>query len=312
MARVLTGWSYDGAHWSDDDNGHAPTGEFLFRDDWHYDGLSRVLGEYFEFNSADPLSDVRSVLQMLAAHPGTAKFIATKLCRRFIADNPTQTIVDQVADVLHVNWNQPNQIKLAMEVLLKSQEFLNTWGEKVKRPFEKVASVMRQIGFSFSFNPNDSQSNTHRWIFGDSGGYPFSWTSPNGYPDTKPHWLGSSSQMLTWRYIQWFCQDRDDNSQVIFNTIKAQTQQQFPNANNITANSLVDFWYEKLCGVVPDAHSQDRMAHFMSLTHSDEGNPTASRNEPIDLNNNGWPIYNEEKLYALVSMICMTSEFSYR
>ena len=118
--------------------------------------------------------------------------------------------------------------------------------------------------------------------------------------------------MLTWRYIQWFCQDRDDNSQVIFNTIKAQTQQQFPNANNITANSLVDFWYEKLCGVVPDAHSQDRMAHFMSLTHLDEGNPTASRNEPIDLNNNGWPIYNEEKLYALVSMICMTSEFSYR
>ena len=79
---------------------------------------------------------------MLAAHPGTAKFIATKLCRRFIADNPTQTIVDQVADVLHVNWNQPNQIKLAMEVLLKSQEFLNTWGEKVKRPLAILVDTL--------------------------------------------------------------------------------------------------------------------------------------------------------------------------
>lgn len=314
MARLLTGWSYDGAHWSDDDNGHAPTGNFMFREDWHYDGISRVLGEYYEYNTSTPSADVENVLKMLAAHPGTANFLAKKMCRRFIADNPPQNIVDQVADSLHQNWDQPDQIKQAMEILLKSSEFLNTWGEKVKRPFEKSVSVMRQIGFSYSFNPTQSDTGTHRWLFNDSGGYPFSWTSPNGYPDTKSHWLGSSTQMMTWRYIQWFSKERDDNENP-HNSIKSQTEAHFPNANDITANSLVNFWYQRLCGVTPDAHTQDRLAHMMSLTHSDDentdGNPQG-RNEPIDINDNGWPGYNEERLFALVATICMTAEYSYR
>ena len=314
MARLLTGWSYDGAHWSDDNNGHAPTGNFMFREDWHYDGISRVLGDFYEYDPAYPLSDTRDVIRMLAQHPGTTQFLAKKLCRRFISDNPAQGIVDQIADSLYQNWNQPDQIKLAMEVLLKSPEFLNTWGEKVKRPFEKVVSVMRQIGFNFSFDPTHSDSNQHRNIFDVSGGYPFSWTSPNGYPDIKSHWLGSSTQMMTWRYIQWFCKHRDGNG-VPYNSIKAQTEAEFPNANDISANNLVNFWYQRLCGIVPDSHTQDKLAEFMSLTHSDEvntnGNPQ-DRNAPIDLNDNSWPGYNEERLYALVSMICMTSEFSYR
>lgn len=314
MARLLTGWSYDGAHWSDDDEGHAPTGNFMFREDWHYDGISRILGEYYEYNSAYPKSDVINVLKMLAAHPGTAQFLAKKLCRRFISDNPPQNIVDQVADSLQQNWNEPDQIKQAMEILLKSSEFLNTWGEKVKRPFEKVVSVMRQIGFNFSFNPDESDTGTHRWIFADSGGYPFSWSSPNGYPDTKPHWLGTSTQMMTWRYIQWFTKERD-GGEVPYNSIKAQTEAEFPNPNDITANNLVNFWYERLCGIAPDTHTQDKLAHFMSLTHSDEGGTNGNpqgRNQPIDINDNGWPGYNEERLYALVATICMTAEFSYR
>ncbi len=313
VARLLTGWSYDGAHWSDDDGGHAPTGNFLFREDWHYDGISRVLGEYYEYDPAYPLADARQMIKKLAHNPSTNNFIAKKLCRRFISDNPPQSIVDQVADTLYQNRTQPDQIKQAMEVLLKSTEFLNTWSEKVKRPFEKSVSVMRQIGFSYTFNPNQNDTNIHRWVFSDSGGYPFSWSSPNGYPDTKAHWLGSSTQMMTWRYIQWFCKERNDLDEVPWNTIKAQTQAEFPNASNITANNLVNFWFERLCGVQPDAHTQDRLAHFMSLTHSDDGtgNPQ-DRDDPIDINDNGWPGYNEERLYALVATICMTAEFSYR
>ncbi|WP_154224035.1 DUF1800 domain-containing protein [Marinicella rhabdoformis] len=312
LARALTGWSYDGAHWSDDDDGHAPTGNFKFREDWHYDGISRVLGEYYEFDAAFPLGDVRAILKMLAAHPGTAKFLATKLCRRFISDSPPQNVVAQVADVLQQNWNADDQIKQAMDVLLKSPEFLSTWGEKIKRPFEKSVSVMRQIGFNFTFNPTESTSNTHRWIFDESGGYPFSWSSPNGYPDTKSHWLGSSAQMMTWRYIQWFCQDRDDdNGNIPYNNILEQTEAAFPNSNDITANNLVDYWYERLCGVSPDSHSRDKLAQFMSLQHLNDGNPIG-RNEPIDLSENSWPEFNLERLMALVSMICMTAEFSYR
>ncbi len=310
LARALTGWSYDGAHWSDDDNGHAPNGNFKFREDWHYDGITRVLGEYYEYDPAFPLGDLRAILRMLAAHPGTAQFVCKKLCRRFISDNPPQNVVDAAAAVFQSNWNADDQIKQVMDVILKSPEFLNTWGEKIKRPFEKSVAVMRQIGFSFTFDPTSSEANTHRWIFDESGGYPFSWSSPNGYPDTKPHWLGSSAQMMTWRYIQWFCQDKDDND-VPYNNILAETQAAFPNSNDITPNNVVNFWYQKLCGIAPDAHSQERLAHFMSLQHNEDGNPMG-QNDVIDLNDNGWPGYNQERLMALVSMICMTAEFSYR
>lgn len=310
LARALTGWSYDGAHWSDDDNGHAPTGNFMFREDWHYDGITRVLGEYFEYNPDYPLSDFRSILNRLAEHPGTARFLARKMCRRFISDTPTQGIIDQVADTLQQNWTAPDQIKQAFEVLLKSDEFLNTWGEKIKRPFERSVSAMRGIGFNYHFNPTDSETNTHRWIFSESGGYPFSWTSPNGYPDVKAHWLGSSSQMMTWRYIQWLSQDKDANEN-FYNDVIGITQNAIPNANNITPNGLVDFWFEKLCGVVPDTHTRNHLRDFMALSHNDTGNPIGP-NDVIDITDNGWPGYNQERLMALVGMICMTTEFGYR
>jgi hypothetical protein len=54
---------------------------------------------------------------------------------------------------------------------------------------------------------------------------------------------------------------------------------------------------------------------MMSLTHSDDentdGNPQG-RDVAIDINDNGWPGYNQERLFALVATICMTAEFSYR
>ena len=195
LARALTGWSYDGGSWQDYqylydppiNNNLAPKGLFKFRADWHDEGVKRVMGVDFAFDSNNPEQDVNDILDMLAEHPATAEFLAFKLCRRFIADEPPQSIVDQVANTLHTNWQASDQIKLAMEVLLKSNEFLNTWGEKVKRPFEKTIAAMRQIEYGFQFNPSEEYSNWHHWGFQDSGQPPFGWTSPNGYPDTKSH-----------------------------------------------------------------------------------------------------------------------------
>jgi len=48
------------------------------------------MGESFNFNAGSPLQDVQNILDMLAEHPATAEFLATKLCRRFISDNPPQ------------------------------------------------------------------------------------------------------------------------------------------------------------------------------------------------------------------------------
>jgi uncharacterized protein (DUF1800 family) len=325
LARALTGWSYSGASWQDYqylyppvtnpptpiDITQAPTGLFMFRSDWHDQGVKRVMGTDFSYDSNNPEKDVSDILDMLAEHPATAEFLAFKLCRRFIADQPSQNIIDQVANSLHQNWQAPDQIKQAMEVLLKSTEFLNTWGEKVRRPFEKTIAALRQIEYSFSFSPEEEYSGWHHWGFQDSGQPPFGWTSPNGYPDVKSHWLGASSTMSTWKFIQWTSHFRDgNNGDIPFNNILNITNNAL-SANERTANGIVNFWYQRACGITPDSNSQNKLAEFMS--YDDFSNLVGNdRNTPIDINNNDWPAYNQERLYAVVSTIFLTAEFSYR
>jgi uncharacterized protein (DUF1800 family) len=312
LARALTGWSFSGADWWDYQNGNVATGEFLYRDDWHDKGVKRVMGTNYSYDSNNPMKDVNDILDSLAEHPATADFLARKLCIRFISDTPNQAIIDLVSDSLHQNWQHPDQIKLAMEVLLTSNDFLNTWGEKIKRPFERTISAMRQIGYSFGFDPTDEVSGWHYWNFINSGQSLFYWTSPNGYPDTKADWLGSSSTMATWRFIQWISRFRNDTLDQPYNTILEQTIAAFPNANDRTPNNLVNYWYEKACGVPPDNNTQDKLAQFMSLVSVSE-DIYMDRDTFIDFDlPDDWPDYNRERLYAVVTTIFLTTEFSYR
>ena len=310
MARALTGWSYNGANWRDFQDGNAGTGEFLYRDYWHDKDPKRVMGNNFDFNAASPLQDMQDILDMLAEHPATAEFLATKLCRRFISDNPSQAIVNQVKNSLHQNWQSSNQIKLAMEVLLKSNEFLNTWGEKIKRPFEKSASAMRQLGYTYDFDPTNERSNWHFWELNRTGQNLFYWTNPDGFPDKKAAWLGASSVMSTWRYIQWMSVFTDTNGDY-YNDVVAQTISAF-GAAETTANSIVNYWYERACGVPADIDVQNKLSDFMS--YGDYRDPQAAddKNIHIDLTDNSWPSYNQDRLITLVSSILSTSEFNYR
>jgi len=247
---------------------------------------------------------------MLAEHPATAEFLAEKLCKRFIGDNPPQTIIDLVKNSLHQNWQAPDQIKLAMEILLKSNEFGNTWAEKIKRPFERAASAMRQAGFTYNFDPTDSTSSMLFWAFSNSGQNLFFWTAPNGYPDTKSAWSGASSTMATWRFVQLVTRLRDSND-LPFNSIVNQTLAQFPNANDRTANNMVNYWFERACGFPASGLVQDKLAEFMS--YDDTSNPQAgNRDIAIDITSNEWPGYNEERLYAMVTMVFLTAEFNDR
>ncbi len=320
LSRALTGWSFSGASWQDYQYLYdppvnvnlAPTGLFMFRSDWHDQGVKRVMGTDFFYDSNDEEKDVNDILDMLAEHPATAEFLAHKLCQRFIADVPPANLVTQVADTLQQNWQASDQIKQAMEVLLKSPEFLTTWAEKIKRPFERTMAAMRQINYGFDFDPTNEYSSWHYWGFQDSGQPPFGWTSPNGYPDFKSHWLGASSNMSTWKFIQWTSRFRDgNNNDVPFNDILNITANAIPNVNDRTANNIVNFWYEKACGYLPEAGIQDKLAEFMS--YDDNTNPVGTdRDTPIDIFDNDWPDYNTERLFAVVSTIFLTAEFSYR
>ena len=91
--RCFTGWSF-----SFGQSGDGDTGLFYYRSDWHDRFQKTVLGVFIPQDQAD-LKDGRDVLDALASHPGTGRYIARKLCRRLIADDPPQNVVEAAAAV---------------------------------------------------------------------------------------------------------------------------------------------------------------------------------------------------------------------
>ncbi len=331
FARALTGWSYDGAMWEDYQNGNTPTGAFLFRDgnswpmDFHDRGQKRVLGQYFDYDPNNPQKDLTDIIDMLCEHPGTAGFIAQKLCVRFVSDNPPQSLVDQVAATFQQNWQAPDQLKQVMDVILKSPEFLNTWGEKVKRPFEKVIASMRAVEFDHSFYPGfPGIPDTHpryqelyytnwiSWTYLNSGQRLYHWAAPNGFPDKKGAWLGASSLMATWNTQELFCQLPLDDALPEMAPIVTRTMAHFnTTGQTVSAENLVNYWYPKICDVPATGAVRQTLIDFMSMADSSNpvpGNPT----DPIDLTTNEWPSYNQARLRTMVSMITMSRDFMNR
>ncbi len=192
LARVLTGWTTaDGRRNPNQRFSWLPsTGEFLFFEDWHDHGAKRVLGEYFP--GGQGMAEGLRVLDILAAHPATAKFVATKICRRLIADEPPEAIVEAAAEVFAANVDAPDQIAQVLRVILLSEEFTTTWGQKNKRPFEIVVSFLRALGADVE------PGHVLFHLLDGAGQMPFGWPMPTGYPDKMAHWLNTNTMLSQW------------------------------------------------------------------------------------------------------------------
>ena len=189
MARCLTGWSLD-----------ENTGEFLYRGYWHDNGPKRILGLTLPAYQA-PLEDVRRVLDLLARHPKVARFVCTKLCRRFIADDPPSSVVDAAVAVFLETNDQPDQLRRVVRTILLSDEFVNSWGDKVRRPFELVMGAVRAMGPDFNLPLGDIFSRSFFYLLYTTGNMPFTWAPPTGFPDRKEVWLTTNALVTSWRLI---------------------------------------------------------------------------------------------------------------
>ncbi|MBP8165466.1 MAG: DUF1800 domain-containing protein, partial [Anaerolineales bacterium] len=151
-ARCLTGWRIDDdlGEWED---GIEKTGNFIYYKPWHDRFNKLVLGRYIEADQPD-MKDGMDVLDLLANHPGTARHIARKLCRRFIADVPPDSVVQAAAATFMEFRSAPDQLKRVMETILLSNEFKQSWGNKIKRPQEAAYSMMRALNSDFTRVPS--------------------------------------------------------------------------------------------------------------------------------------------------------------
>ncbi|HZS91817.1 MAG TPA: DUF1800 domain-containing protein [Chloroflexota bacterium] len=185
--RCFTGWRIN-------DNSYEPgvrnTGTFLYYPDWHDRFEKMVLGRFLPPDQP-PLKDGHDVMDALVDHPGTGRFIARKLCRRLIADDPPERVVQEAARVFTAKRHAPDQIAQVVRTIIYSDEFATTWGQKIKQPYELVISGLRALGSGI--NPTDETF----YVFDQLGQPLFGHLTPDGYPDKATFWSGTSS-LLTW------------------------------------------------------------------------------------------------------------------
>jgi len=186
VARCFTGWTVD-----------RPTegGSFFFRPRVHDDGPKRVLGQIIPAGGGE--ADGLRVLDMLARHPSTARFISTKLVRRFVSDDPPSSLVERAA----ATFRQTNgDIRSVLVTIFTSPEFFSAeaYRAKIKTPLEVVASGARAVGAQLDPPGGEAALMT--------GGAPtlarqvaklgeplYQAQSPDGYPDRAEAWVSAGA-----------------------------------------------------------------------------------------------------------------------
>jgi uncharacterized protein (DUF1800 family) len=174
LARVLTGWTIQPL-----EQGAA----FQFDPKKHDPGDKVVLGRTIPENG---VNEGMQVLDILAHHPNTAKFIARKLAIRFVADDPPVALVDRLAQKFLAT---DGDIRQVLRTLFKSPEFWSAkaYRAKVKTPFEFVISSLRATGTDLN-NPGPLLGTLNRM------GMPlYQMVPPTGYSMTASTWMNSEA-----------------------------------------------------------------------------------------------------------------------
>lgn len=195
VARCLTGWGIE-----------IRTGKFQFHNFRHDNGAKSVLGHTIP--AAGGQADGEKVLDILSRHPATAKFIATKLCRRLVADEPPPALVTRVAKVF---LDTDGDLPKVYAAIVRSPEFFSAGAlhAKIKSPFEYAVSAVRALGGSVAVPESklreamDTAATFGRERFGNRntlnmqlqqmGQTLFAFQAPTGWPEDSRKWVSTGA-----------------------------------------------------------------------------------------------------------------------
>ena len=171
LANIITGWTYAGRLGQ-----LGAPGSFVFNANAHQPGAQRVMGKIYD---APDVTQGEAVLADLARHPSTAKFIAGKFARHFVADDPPPALVARLADVF---TRTDGDLKALATALVDSDDAWKAPLSKMRSPYEFLVAAGRLLAQI----PNDPG----RYLGGlNTLGQPL-WApaGPNGFPDSNAAW----------------------------------------------------------------------------------------------------------------------------
>jgi uncharacterized protein (DUF1800 family) len=193
VARCLTGWTVRSTE-------RVRKGRVEFRPQDHDDGEKAVLGRRIPAGGGP--RDLERVLDIVAHHPSTARHLATKLCRRFIDEDPPEAAVATVAQTFE---QTRGDIRSVLRTLFNTSAFHNAAPTRFKRPFRFVISALRaSAAETDGIGPLEYLQRM--------GHAPFQYSTPDGYPDEAAPWLGTL--LWRWHFAAALSEDRVDGTKV--------------------------------------------------------------------------------------------------
>ena len=202
VARALTGWTIDQPRMN---------GSFVFRPQMHDRGEKTVLGHRIPANGG--MQDGTRVIDILAHHPSTARFISTKLVRRFVSDNPPQSLVDKVAATY---TKTDGDIAEMLRTIVYSKEFMSpeSYGQKMKSPFEYVVSSIRALGGETAGGQQLGR------VIAQMGQPLYQYQAPTGFPDSAEFWTNDGALIARLNYAVALTSGRMPDARISLNGFK--------------------------------------------------------------------------------------------
>lgn len=183
-ARAFTGWSANRPR----DRTGTNLIQFRFNQAQHDENEKTFMGITLPANGGE--TDGEIILDLIASHPSTARYVCTKLARRFVSDNPPDSIIEACATTfLETNGD----IKSILRTLFAHEEFWNA-PPKFKRPWEYTFSTLRVMNYEIT-DPNQLMRSLI-FVLQNLGHVPFRRSTPDGYPDTQTDW--ADNLLMRW------------------------------------------------------------------------------------------------------------------
>ena len=190
-ARAFTGWSVAAGQSIDGTRRLPDSGEFAFVEFWHDQYQKLFLGRALE-PFAGAMAHGRAVLDALAEHPATARFVCTKLVRWLVGDPVPEAAVARATGAFRGSLAAPDQIARTVRAILAGPEIADPQLGRMRRPLDAVAAAARAYAVPLAPNPA---------LLGQmaaAGQVPFGWPAPDGQPLNATQYDGAGALRTRW------------------------------------------------------------------------------------------------------------------